>query len=89
MLFIAQNDSSAYIQERAFCGLAQTGTLHVVERYAALPTLIQLANDPSSTDQELGWIYQALKEISNFYDIPNDPMQWEKRLLDVGMLQVQ
>ena len=89
LLFVAQNDTSTYIQERAFCGLAQTGTLQVVERYAALPTLIQLAHDPNSTDQELGWVYQALKEISSFYDVPNDPVAWEERLIDVGMLQLQ
>jgi hypothetical protein len=87
LLYIARNDSSSYIQERAFCGLAQTGTLHVIERYDALPGLLQTLRDPYSTDQQHSWVYQALKEISNFYDVSADPDEWEKRLLEVDMLK--
>ena len=87
LLHIARKDSSSYIQERAFCGLAQTGTLHVIERYAALPGLLQTLRDPYSTDQQRSWVYQALKEISSFYDVSEDPDEWEKRLLEVDMLK--
>lgn len=87
LLDIARYDSSDYIQERAFCGLAQTGTLQVVERYDALPELLQTLRDPYTTDQQQGWVYQALKEISTFYDVPENPDAWEKRLLEVGMLK--
>ena len=86
LLYIARNDSSSYIQERAFCGLAQTGTLHVIERYDALPGLLQTLRDPYSSGQQQGWVYQALKEISSFYDVAEDPDEWEKRLLEVDML---
>ncbi len=89
LLYLARHDSSAYIQERAFCGLAQTGTLQVVERYAALPGLMAVLRDPYSTDQQQGWVYQALKEISNFYDVDEDPDQWEQRLLEVDMLVLE
>lgn len=88
LLYMAKNDSSSYIQERAFCGLAQTGTLHVVERYGALPGLLQTLRDPYSSDQQISWTYQALKEISTFYDVANDPDQWQDRLLEVDMLEL-
>ena len=88
LLYIARNDSSAYIQERAFCGLAQTGTLHVVERYSALPGLLETLHDPNSTEQQHGWVYQALKEISTFYDVAENPDDWEDRLLEVDMLEL-
>lgn len=87
LLYIARNDASPYIQERAFCGLAQTGTLQVVERYDALPGLLQTLRDPYTTDQQQGWVYQALKEISTFYDVPENPDDWQQRLLEVGMLK--
>lgn len=87
LLDIATNDSSLIIQERAYCGLAQSGTLHVLERYSALPSLLETAKNPHSSKQTLAWVYQALKEISNFYDIPNNPEKWQERLIDVGMLQ--
>jgi len=88
LLYIAQHDFSAYIQERAFCGLAQTGTLHVLERYDALPELLQITRNPESNDQMLSWTYQAMKEISHFYDLPEDPDIWEERLLETGMIKV-
>jgi HEAT repeat protein len=88
LLQIARYDSSSYIQERAFCGLAQTGTLQVIERYDALPGLLQTLRDPYTTQQQKGWVYQALKEISTFYDVTENPDEWEERLLDVDMLKL-
>jgi hypothetical protein len=87
LLDIAKFDSSPIIQERAFCGLAQSGTLHVLERYSALSGLLEIAKDSSSSQQQISWTYQALKEISNFYDIEDNPEEWEKRMLDVDMLR--
>jgi len=87
LLDMARYDASSYIQERAFCGLAQTGTLHVTERYAALPGLLQTLRDPYISNQQQSWVYQALKEISTFYDVAEDPDDWEERLLEVDMLQ--
>ncbi len=87
LLEIAKFDSSPIIQERAFCGLAQSGTLHVLERYSALGGLLEIARDSYSSQQQISWSYQALKEISNFYDIENNPDEWEKRMLEVDMLR--
>ncbi len=88
LLHMARSDPSDYIQERAYCGLAQTGTLHVVERYAALPGLLDTLRDPNTSQLQQGWVIQALKEISTFYDLADDPDEWEERLLAVDMLQL-
>jgi len=88
LLRVATYDFSPVIQERAFCGLAQSGTLHVIERYDALPGLLVIIRDTQSSKETLDWAYQALKEISNFYDIADDPDQWEKRLIEVEMIQL-
>lgn len=87
LLDIARHDSSSYIQERAFCGLAQTGTLQVIERYDALSGLLEILRDPYSTDQQQSYVFQALKEISTFYDVAENPDEWERRLLEVDMLK--
>lgn len=86
LLTIAQLDPSPIIQEKAFCGLAQSGTLHILERYSALPQLLAMVRDTNISQQQILWSYQALKEISNFYDIDNNPDEWEKRMLEVDML---
>ena len=86
LLLIAVDDTSPVVRERAFCGLAQSGTLHVAERYEALPGLLAIAQDPQSSAQTLNWTYQALREISNFHQLPNEPLVWEDRLLAAEML---
>jgi hypothetical protein len=88
LLQIAAYDKSILIQERAFCGLAQSGSLHVIERYDALEGLLVIIRDPESSQQTLSYAYQALKEITNFYDIPKDPDQWQDRLIEVDMIRL-
>jgi HEAT repeat protein len=86
LLSIAIADHSPIVRERAFCGLAQSGTLHVAERYEALPGLLAIARDPRSDAQTLEWTYQALREISNLYHLPDDSDIWEQHLLEAEML---
>lgn len=86
LLAIAVEDSSAIVRERAFCGLAQSGTLHVAERYAAIPGLLAIAEDPQSSVQTLNWTYQALREISDVHDMPDDPVAWRGFLADLELL---
>lgn len=86
LLSIAVEDASALVRERAFCGLAQSGTLHVAERYAAIPGLLAIAEDPRSPGQTLDWTYQALREISGVHDLPDDPVAWRALLADLGMI---
>ncbi|VAW18427.1 hypothetical protein MNBD_BACTEROID05-106 [hydrothermal vent metagenome] len=86
LLEIAQYDSSPIIQERAFCGLAQTGTLNVAERYSALSGLLSIAQDPQSNQQTLDWTYQALKEISHIYTLADESDLWEKKLKSLNLV---
>lgn len=86
LLDIAQYDQSPIIQERAFCGLAQSGTLNIAERYSALPGLLEIIQDNNSNQQTLNWAYQALKEISHVYNIDNNPESWQQKLQQLNIL---
>ncbi len=86
LLEIAINDTSALVRERAFCGLAQSGTLQIAERYLAVPGLLGIVESNQTEQQTQLWAYQALREITNLYDIPDDPVSWRKQLQDIGLL---
>ena len=86
LLAIAVEDSSAIVRERAFCGLAQSGTLHVAERYGVIPGLLAIAEHPQSNAQTLSWTYQALREISNVHEVSDDPAAWRDLLADIELL---
>lgn len=87
LLEIAQYDSSPIIQERAFCGLASSGTLNIAERYSALTGLLKIAQDTQSNQQTLDWTYQALKEISHIYNIEDDPNLWDEQLQEIRLIE--
>lgn len=82
----AAHDPSVEVAERAFCGLAASGTLHIAERYAAIPGLVDIAAASVATDPRHGWSFQALREISGIYDLPDEVGAWRARLNDVGLL---
>jgi len=87
LLSIAVNDVSAVVRERAFCGLAQSGTLLIGERYLALPGLLRIAEDPNSTTQTLSWTFQAMREISGICDLPEEASVWRAQLGESGLLE--
>ena len=89
LLELAVQDNSALVRENAFCGLAESGTLHIAERYEAVPGLLKIAENDQSDRQTLEWTYQALREITSIYDLPNDPARWREQLGRVGLLKVQ
>lgn len=89
LLQMAGNDPIAAVRERAFCGLAASGTLLIAERYMAVPGLLAIAEDPRSDQQNRDWSYQALKEITNLYDVPADPAEWHQRLDALGLLSAK
>ena len=66
--------------------LAQSGTLLVAERYHAVPGLFAIAADAKSDRQSVGWAYQALREITDTYDLPDDVDAWRERLQAAGLL---
>lgn len=86
LLDIAGHDPSGAVRERAFCGLAESGTLLLAERYTALPGLLAIAQDPASDQQTREWSYQALREITSLRNVPNDPVSWRDRLEKVHLL---
>ncbi len=86
LLSVAANDRLQTIRERAFCGLTESGTLRLAERYAAIPGLLAIAEDPHSDRQNIDWSYQALREITNIRDLPQDPRVWRVRLRSLGLL---
>jgi hypothetical protein len=82
----AAHDPSTAVSERAFCALAQSGTLHIAERYAAIPGLVEIAAASPPSDPRHGWAFQALREISGIYDVADDVGAWRARLTDAGLL---
>ncbi|MEO6066302.1 MAG: HEAT repeat domain-containing protein [Lysobacterales bacterium] len=89
LLELAAHDPSALIQERAFCGLAQSGTLHIAERYHALPGLLAIVENPQSNKQTRDWSYQALREISGLYAVAEKTEAWRDALTASGLLQIR
>jgi len=86
LLSIAQSDTHPVVRERAFCGIAQSGMLHVAERYLAVPKLFEIAVDPQQSAKAKGWAYQALREITNLYDLPEEQTVWADQLVQLGLL---
>jgi len=86
LLCVAANERSSSIRERAFCGLAQSGTFQPADRHAAIPGLLAIAEDPRSDRQGIDWSYQALREITAIRDLPQQPMLWRERLQAMGLL---
>jgi hypothetical protein len=86
LLDIAAHDASTDVQERAFCGLAQSGTLQLAERYRALPGLLAIAESHDASAQQRAWVFQALREITETYDVPEDVSAWRIALDRAGLL---
>ena len=75
LLLVFHDDPSAFIRERAACGLAQSGMFTERQRYSAIPELIRFAEDPALDEQTRGWVFQALEDISG-ERLPNDAREW-------------
>ena len=86
LLDVAAHDASMAVRERAFCGLAESGTLLLAERYTALPGLLTIAQDTQADQQTHEWTYQALREITTLRGVPNDPKAWRDQLERVHLL---
>jgi HEAT repeat protein len=86
LLDVATREPSAAVRERAFCALAQSGTFHIAERYEAVPGLYAIASDKQADRQSVTLAFQALREITDIYDLHDDAAQWELRLKEAGLL---
>lgn len=86
LLDVATLEPDANLRERAFCALAQSGTLLVAERYEAVPELLAISEDAHADAQSVSWAYQALREITAVHGIPNDSAAWRDHLQAAGLL---
>jgi len=86
LLDVAAHDNSVVVQERAFCGIAQSGTLQLAERYHAVPGLLAIAENAQASHQQHEWAFQALREITEIYDLPQETAAWRDALGRAGLL---
>ena len=75
LLQVLHDDPSPMIRERAACGLAQSGMLSERQRRAAVPRLLDFADDPSLDAETHKWVFQALRDITG-QDLPHQPAAW-------------
>lgn len=59
-----RNDASPVVQERAACGLAESGIYTKEQRMSAVQALISWLDDPQLTAQQRAWDVQALGDIT-------------------------
>ena len=86
LLEIAAHDQDLSVRERAFCGLAESGTLLLAERYMAVPGLLAIAQDPNTDKQTHTWTYQALREITGLRNVPDNADAWRPQLERLRLL---
>ena len=60
-----RSDPSPRVRERAACGLAESGMFTHQQRLAAVPRLLDLAEDPSLDATTRGYIFHALQDITH------------------------
>lgn len=74
-LDVLHHDASLNVRERAGCSLAKSGMLTREQRMKAVPGLMDMADDKELDSTTRGWVYQALREITDV-NLPNDPAAW-------------
>jgi len=77
MLDRFRNDPSPVVQERAACGLAQSGMYTQTQRMTASKNLVDWLDDSLLTQQQQGWAVQALGDISGQH-FGNDVAAWRR-----------
>jgi hypothetical protein len=77
MLDRFRNDPSPVVQERAACGLAQSGMYTQAQRMTAARNLVDWLDDSLLTQQQHGWTVQALSDISGQH-LGNDVAAWRR-----------
>jgi len=69
------DDPLPMIRERAACGLAQSGMFSASQRMAAVPTLLDFAQDGAVQGDTREWVFQALRDITG-ESLPHDGARW-------------
>jgi len=71
------DDPSPAIRERAACGLAQSGMFSASQRMAAVPRLLDFAQDGAIQGDTREWVFQALRDITG-QTLPHDGARWRE-----------
>jgi hypothetical protein len=69
------DDPLPLIRERAACGLAQSGMFSAAQRWRAVPTLLNFAQDGGLPGDTREWVFQALRDITG-QSLPHDAGRW-------------
>jgi hypothetical protein len=77
LLAVFHDDPSPMIRERAACGLAQSGMFSAEQRLAAVPRLLDFAQDGGLDAETRSWVFQALRDITG-QRLPPDADAWRK-----------
>jgi HEAT repeat protein len=77
LLDVFHDDSSPMIRERAACSLAQSGMLNEVQRWRAVPRLLEFTTDGALDAETRGWVFQALRDITG-QSLPPDAWAWRR-----------
>jgi hypothetical protein len=75
LLEVFHDDPSPMIRERAACGLAQSGMFTASQRWTAVPTLLNFAQDGAVQGDTREWVFQALRDITG-QNLPHDAIRW-------------
>ncbi len=75
LLKAMHDDPSPLVRERAACSLAESGMLTHEQRLAAVPQLLNYADDPALDVQTHAWAFQALVDITG-QRLPQDSAAW-------------
>ena len=73
------NDSSSAVQERAACGLAQSGMYTHEQRMTAAAAFVARLDSPKLSPQQHAWMLQALRDISG-KNLGNNSADWQQWL---------
>ena len=77
LLDVFHDDPSPMIRERAACSLAQSGMLNEVQRWRAVPRLLDFTTDGALDAETRGWVFQALRDITG-QTLPPDAWAWKR-----------
>ncbi|HJU41722.1 MAG TPA: HEAT repeat domain-containing protein [Vicinamibacterales bacterium] len=77
LLDVFHDDPSPMIRERAACSLAQSGMLNEVQRWRAVPRLLEFTTDGALDAETRGWVFQALRDITG-QTLPPDAWAWKR-----------
>lgn len=78
-----RNDASPVVQERAACGLAESGIYTREQRMTAVQPLISWLEDPRLTTQQRAWDLQALGDITGQH-FGTNAAQWRNWYANQG-----